>query len=282
MKCIAPKLIWPHRSIEWQDKHEEYPVSVPCGKCLVCLSNKRKEWAFRLEQEHKYSKKAEFITLTYDQKHLPFLGSLCKEHLQNYLKRLRKQNGENRIRYYAVGEYGSASMRPHYHILLFNAENCTVRSAWCDRKGNSIGLVHCGSVNAASVAYVLKYMVQPFTDLPYPMEKPFSVMSRAFGIGARYLTDTMVAWHREDDRLYCMRENVKTRLPRFYKTKIWYNEEKKEAISRAALLQSLESSRIEEQFYKDRYGAEWQEKMVDFRDSYLSRIKSKVAYTQTL
>lgn len=280
MKCITPKIIWPHRSVEWCDQHEEYAITVPCGKCLVCLTHKRSEWAFRLEQEYKFSHSAQFVTLTYDQKHVASNGSLVKKHLQDYLKRLRKSNGENRIRYYATGEYGTHHGRPHYHLLLFNAENCSIRSAWRDRKGNSIGSVHIGSVNSASVAYVLKYMVQPLVVVE-GIQKPFAVMSRAYGIGARYLSDQMVAWHREDDRNYCIREGIKIRLPRFYKSKIWYNENDKERVSKASLLSSLEQSEKEIKFFKNRYGDAWNKTMTDFRDQVVKRIKQKVAYTQT-
>lgn len=281
MKCVSPKVIWPHRSVEWCDQHDEYPITVPCGKCLVCLSHKRSEWAFRLEQEHKYSHSAQFVTLTYDQKHVASNGSLVKKHLQDYLKRLRKKDEESRIRYYGVGEYGTRSGRPHYHLLLFNAREENVRSSWKDSRSRDIGLVHIGAVNSASVAYVLKYMVQPVTEaLDQGVEKPFAVMSRSYGIGARYLTDEMVAWHRENDRVYCIREGTKIRLPRFFKTKIWYNENDRERVSKASLLQSLGQSERELQFYKDRYGDTWNEKMIDFRNAVIQRIRSKVAYTQ--
>lgn len=286
MKCIAPKLIWPHRSVEWQDTHDEYPVNVPCGKCLACLSNKRSEWAFRLEQEFKYSKSAMFVTLTYDQKHVASNGSLCKKHLQDYLKRLRKSYGKisnNSIRYYAVGEYGSISGRPHYHLLLFNTDQREARVAWHDGKQKPIGLVHIGEVTGASIAYVLKYLVQPSQEMEEKsLEKPFAVMSRAYGIGARYLSDAMVEWHRADDRVYCIREGAKIRLPKFYKTKIWYSEKDKERVSKATLLKSLEQSEMEIQFYKDHFGDRWAETMIEFRDAVISRIKLKVAYTQHL
>lgn len=282
MKCISPKVIYPHRTVQWVDTHDEYPVSVPCGKCLACLSNKRSEWAFRLEQEYKYSKSAHFVTLTYDEKHVRSNGSLVKKHLQDYLKRLRKKDEQSRIRYYAVGEYGTRGGRPHYHLLLFNTSEANVRSAWVDRGGKSIGLTHIGSVNGASVAYVLKYLVQPWVGTDEGQEKPFAVMSRAYGIGARYLSDEMVAWHRADDRNYSMREGMKIRLCRFYKSKIWYNENDKERVSKKSLVKSIQDSEKEKKYYKDHYGLKWEKYMTEARDAVLGRIKSKVAYTQTL
>lgn len=281
MKCLCPKTIWPHRSIEWCDLNEEYPISVPCGKCLICLSHKRSEWAFRLEQEYKYSKGAYFVTLTYDQKHCPFDGSLNKKHVQDYLKRLRKKDGSNTIRYYLVGEYGSNTARPHYHLLLFNCRSEEfIRSAWSDSKGFPIGIVHIGSVTGASVAYVLKYLVQPSTDLG-DREKPFSLMSRRYGLGGRYLDDAMVDWHRRNDSAYCIREGVKIRMPRFYKSKIWYNEIDKIRISKAGLEQSLVSAESEINYYKKIHGANWETVRNSAIMAVVNRIKSKVKFTQT-
>ena len=108
-------------------------VIVPCGKCPECLANKRSQWSFRLSQELKYTEfNSFFITLTYDDLHLPFaipeIGSnmvgsptLVKSDLQLFFKRLRKKLATN-IRYYAVGEYGSRTSRPHYHAIVFNID----------------------------------------------------------------------------------------------------------------------------------------------------------------
>lgn len=281
MRCINPKTIWPHRSVEWEDEHESRPFSVPCGKCLACLSNKRNDWSFRLEQEYKAQKSAIFVTLTYDQRHYPSDGSLCKKHVQLFLKRLRKAQNDNAIRYYAVGEYGSKSGRPHYHLLLFNAKEDLVRKAWCDYKGRPIGIVHIGTVTAASVAYCTKYIIQK-DDYPENLEKPFSLMSRAYGIGAHYLTDEMVAWHRADDRNYALRWNQKVRLPRFYREKIWYKQIDRERIGSKALSMSLDNAIKEWKFFEQRYGERASVIMKEHRDAVISRIKQKVAYTQYL
>lgn len=172
MDCIAPKLIWPHRSID-VETDDDKPVSVRCGKCLPCLMSKRNDWCFRLEQEFKWSKKgAMFLTLTYDQKHLPSDLSVSKRDLQLFMKRLRKRDKSNSLRYYAVGEYGSKFGRPHYHVLLFGACEGDVRLAWVDSKSQPIGAVHVGKVTSASVAYVTKYMVQSDSEVS-GREKPF-------------------------------------------------------------------------------------------------------------
>ena len=93
-------------------------ILVPCGKCLNCLMNKRNDWAFRLMQEYRHSKSGLFITLTYHSKYVPDQG-VDKEHFQKFMKRLRHTTSQ-RLRYYGVGEYGTVTGRPHYHIILFN------------------------------------------------------------------------------------------------------------------------------------------------------------------
>jgi hypothetical protein len=73
-----------------------------------------------------------FVTLTYDNEHLPANGTLVEDHFRLFMKRLRKKykgiksitmpNGQiqNPIRYYMAGEYGSERGRPHYHAIIYN------------------------------------------------------------------------------------------------------------------------------------------------------------------
>lgn len=281
MDCVNPKSIWPHRSEAWLEKHEEYSVSVPCGKCLVCLQKLRAEWCFRLEMEHRYSTGALFVTLTYDEKHLRSDCNLSKRDVQLFLKRLRKRHGPG-IRYFAVGEYGTRFGRPHYHILLFNCtQDNLVRVAWQDVAGDAIGLVHIGSVSSASIAYCTKYIIQPDVEVG-ERTKPFRLMSRGYGIGGRYLSDEMVAWHRDGLRNYAMRFHEKVSLPRFYRSKIWYGDDVKHEVYLSSLSHLLDRHVAEEKFFKDRFGKNWQRVMYQERDAVLSRVKSKVAFTQSL
>ena len=64
---------------------------------------------------------AVFVTLTYDDEHLPENASLVVSDLQKYIKRVRKECDKigKRIRYFACGEYGDRYGRPHYHAIIF-------------------------------------------------------------------------------------------------------------------------------------------------------------------
>lgn len=280
MRCMSPKWVWPHRSVEWLDSHDhDGGVSVPCGKCIPCLVNKRQEWSFRLEQEFKFSHGALFITLTYDEKHLRTDGSLNKGDVQLFLKRLRKRDGTNKLRYYCVGEYGSKYGRPHYHLLLFGGSEEHIRKSWTDSKGNCIGIVHVGRVTGASIAYVTKYIIQR-DDYDKDLEKPFALMSRRYGLGGRYLSDEMVNWHRENEANYCIRDGVKVRLARFYKSKIWYSEAERSGIGEKGKLLSIQNAEKELNYYRKEFPGNYLQVMTEARDAVIARVKSKVAFTQ--
>jgi len=193
-------------------------ICVPCGKCPFCTATRRADWILRLEYEARLHVCKKFITLTYANPHLHWnhgQPQLCKADLQKWFKRVRKTGAK--IRYYAVGEYGSTTYRPHYHVILFgDVSDDVIRSSW------PLGQVHIGTVTQASIAYTLGYIVNskgPF--MLYHRVRPFSLMSRKPGLGHSYLTPEMVAWHKADRRNYAILDGVKRHLPRYYKGKIF-------------------------------------------------------------
>ena len=110
-------------SKDWQE--------IPCGKCIGCRLEYSKQWANRCLLENQYHESSYFITLTYDEEHVPRTYypdpetgeafpalTLRKRDFQLFMKRLRKQTGQE-LRYFAAGEYGSKTMRPHYHAIIF-------------------------------------------------------------------------------------------------------------------------------------------------------------------
>ncbi|ACZ33198.1 conserved hypothetical protein [Chlamydia pneumoniae LPCoLN] len=105
---------------------EEYRnrwVLMPCLKCRFCRTQHAKVWSYRCVHEASLYEKNCFLTLTYDDKHLPQYGSLVKLHLQLFLKRLRDRISPHKIRYFGCGEYGTKLQRPHYHLLIFNYDS---------------------------------------------------------------------------------------------------------------------------------------------------------------
>jgi len=180
--CLTPLSV--------KEKLSGKTVAVPCGRCPVCVKRRASAWSFRLMQQEKISTSAVFLTLTYGDKKIQrskngFL-SLCKKDLQVFFKQLRKLHEPafskpprkyvcpiapgkrrfffpGRIKYYAVGEYGSTTMRPHYHVILFNASQKLIQDAW-SKFNHELGVyehlggVHYGTVTGASVGYTLKYV----------------------------------------------------------------------------------------------------------------------------
>lgn len=115
-----------------------------CGNCLNCRINYTSQWQLRCLYELNSWNGAMFVTLTYDNEHLPTNNSLVRKDLTDFFKRLRRDleytkfetlwNGsyltnprtqklyKPMIRYYACGEYGDKRKRPHYHIILYGLD----------------------------------------------------------------------------------------------------------------------------------------------------------------
>ena len=153
MNCYKPILLKP--SIIGK------PVWVPCGHCINCKKERSKAWAMRLIFESFSWDDAAFVTLTYDDEHVPFSQSgrltLVKEDLQKFIKRLRFQLSEEgrRMMYYAVGEYGSHTFRPHYHAIVFGLSRSDLELV---QKEWMYGFVRVDEMNLATCNYVAGYV----------------------------------------------------------------------------------------------------------------------------
>lgn len=155
-----------------------------CGQCMPCRINRRRMWTTRImmEMQNYAPDSCLFVTLTYDDEHLPSNGSLQPRDLQLYFKKLRKLIAPSRLRYYAVGEYGEHTKRPHYHIILFGVCSLdAVRACW------EAGHVHVGTVTEQSAGYVTGYVTNKLSNkslLPAGCIPEFARMSLKPGIGA--------------------------------------------------------------------------------------------------
>ena len=288
---------------------KDIDFAVPCGKCIPCQRKRRADWSFRLEQEYLNSNSALFITLTYNDLHLPFytskgklshLPTLNKKHLQNYIKRLRNEHAKfikqqskdlkvkltaKPLRYYSVGEYGEKHQRPHYHILLFNMDiaNLTpIRTKW--KKGT----IDIGTVTNKSINYVTKYMFKDFDTKNDPRERPFSNMSKGrkktpYGIIGHSYLDKYSKHHIKSEDLTVRLQNGNCqRLPKAFLKRIFPDKQQRLKISLKSFEQ-YKNNKIKEyqRILKSHYNNSHIKYMIT-KDSELNRQRKTINKQETL
>lgn len=209
----------PGRSSFARRSYREW-IEIPCGKCVGCRLAYSRAWANRCMLELQDHKSSYFLTLTYDDDHLPitYYGSndtgeaipaatLRKKDLQDFHKRLRfavAGSGAADLRFYACGEYGDQTFRPHYHDIVFGLTLDDL--VWWSRSElgydyytseflSSIwkhGRVIVGEVTWDTCAYTARYVMKKLKgDLAvkyeeFNIEPPFVLMSRRPGIARNY------------------------------------------------------------------------------------------------
>lgn len=155
-----------------EDGIQSEELQIPCGQCYGCRLEKSRIWAIRCMHEARMHEDNWFLTLTYSQEELckirPY-NSLVKSHLQKFWKRLRKAG--YKFRYFACGEYGDKSDRPHYHAIVFGLtipdpkyhclsnDNKLYTSETLTKIWNK-GHVILGNVSFDSCAYVARYCIK--------------------------------------------------------------------------------------------------------------------------
>jgi len=151
----------------------DLPITLPCGQCVGCRLERSRQWAIRCVHEAQMHDANSFITLTYDQEHLPPDGSLNLREFQLFMKKLRKFLGFP-IRFFHCGEYGDKQGRPHYHALIFGYD-FPDKTVW-DRRDEiilyrsktleklwPIGFSTIGEVTFESAAYCARYIMKKIT-----------------------------------------------------------------------------------------------------------------------
>lgn len=218
-------------------------LMIPCGQCSGCRMDYARQWANRLMLELESYKddldSCHFITLTIDDNNIDSIGdepgskirrrlpklhvarpfadsdtgvvigwshSLSKYDLQLFIKRLRRARPDDRIRYFACGEYGSKSLRPHYHMIVFGLH--LDKDDLKFYKKNKIGQNYYSSkllekewpygynvvagVSYESCCYVARYMLKKQKGIgaqlydKFNLEEPFTLSSRRPGIAHEY------------------------------------------------------------------------------------------------
>lgn len=174
-----------------------HSISVPCGKCTGCRLERSRQWAVRCMHEASLHDRNCFVTLTYADEHLPVDYSVHPRDLQLFLKRLRKQvyrlnleagrlaphpvTGEmvpKPIKFYACGEYGEQTLRPHYHLLIFGHDPDDKKFLELTPRGDRLylaksmqqawpfGRAIIGNLTYQSAAYTARYTMKKVSGPP--------------------------------------------------------------------------------------------------------------------
>jgi len=159
-------------------------IFLPCSRCVGCRANQSLTWAIRCYHESLSYSQNSFLTLTYRD---PCPATLDPDHLRLFWMRARKKFGK--LRYFACGEYGDMTRRPHYHALIFghdflegSVRHCTgtfyhpeLDECW------GHGFVDVGSLEFPSILYVAGYASKKLGD-----SDTFNRMSRKPSIGRKW------------------------------------------------------------------------------------------------
>lgn len=212
-------------------------LDVPCGQCMACRLERSRQWAMRITHEASLHTDNCFLTLTYDDEHLPSDWSLNRLHFQKFIRSLRKRIAPTKVRYYHCGEYGDLNGRPHYHVALFgydfddkelikDGEYPLFQSQFLS-KSWPYGFCSIGSLTWDSASYVSSYITKKITgprseehykrfhpDIGvYWLAPEYSTMSLKPGIGMH--------WYEQfkDDCLkldYITLNGIKCKVPQAY------------------------------------------------------------------
>lgn len=221
-------------------------MTVPCGRCIGCRLERGRQWAVRCMHEAQLHSENSFLTLTYEKAPL----SLVPADLRDFWKRLRWFLGSQRISYFAAGEYGEVTRRPHYHACVFGywpsdavfhkhtaRGDSLYRSAELERLWGH-GIVWIGAVTFESAQYVAGYIAKKVTgelaEVHYrtvdehgeihELEPEFSRSSRKPAVGLRWLNSfgESDAWRHDS----VVTRGARSKVPKYYDRK--FSERKPE------------------------------------------------------
>lgn len=237
--------------------YRDMPVTLPCGSCIGCRLERSRQWAIRCLNEASLHSENSFITLTYSEENLPKYGSLQKEDFQKFMKRLRFEYADKKIRYFHCGEYGENTYRPHYHACIFG-HDFSDKQLWKTVRGNKyfrsdtlerlwpMGQSTIGEVTFESAAYVARYITKkitgPLAEMYYTQENELTgdieqklpeyvTMSRRPGIGKNWLEKYSKDIFPDD---FIIVRGKKMRPPKYYRSQYELADPKGYAEVRAA------------------------------------------------
>ena len=219
MQCLNPLVVKNPNLLVNGDMRQT--ILVPCGHCIACRIARSREWAVRLLQESEFWDDFCFVTLTYDDDHL-VSPSLVPRDLTLFFKKLRRDLGDRKIKYFACGEYGDRFGRPHFHAIIFGLgtlDRKLIQENW------NKGYVKVGTLTYQSCRYVAGYVQKKLYGKASKYYEdngllpPFSRCSK--GIGEEYVDKY---WNK----LYSMGRvtvnGVPMALPRYYTKKLDFDK----------------------------------------------------------
>lgn len=272
MPCYHPVEAWQTKEgdrLQWSPSFypgiKQQRLEIPCGKCLGCVAMRAQTWAIRAVHEAKSHKHNLFLTLTYDDEHLPDGGQLRPRDLTLFFKRVRKA-GYN-VRYMACGEYGEQTLRPHYHAAVFGWNiprdsyslgrggytSPTIRLHWTTelrdtRPGGSLGGHSVDRFTPERAHYIAKYSLKAdkrnYDNDGVYRQPPYLTASRRPAIGKNWLLKYA------NDLVYgylVMNEGHKSAIPRYYKKLLKQSNPELLKQITARVIQNIEDS------HTDRY-----------------------------
>lgn len=246
MACYRPITAWKPEDgpILFAERKDCREIQIKCGSCIGCRIERREAWAVRCVAESKMHEVNSFVTLTYDDAHMPQNGSLNYRDFQLFMKRLRRKVGP--VRFFMCGEYGAELMRPHYHALFFGLNfgadrvKCnSLRSSADIYRSETLeqlwpyGFSSIGDVTYASARYCATYTVKkitgqravdhysrvvPSTGEIVQLEPEFGRMSLKPGIGESWLRKYWRDLYDVHDAFII--EGRKVKVPRYFDLKM--------------------------------------------------------------
>lgn len=253
MTCFNPISAWMHKTrktntgksmVVFQpptDIGNYRSIQVPCGQCIGCRLAYSQMWAVRCFHEMRLHDKNCFLTLTYDDLHVPWSSktgeqTLQKRDMQLFWKSLRKAYPDVKIRYFCAGEYGDLTNRPHYHSIVFGLDPDDKELIGVSRDGfpyykssklDSVwkrGNVMVADVSFDTCAYVARYVLKKLNgelgkEKYDGIQKEFCCMSRRPGIGSEWLKKYYKDVYPYDEVVIAERGHSRiVRPPRYYDT----------------------------------------------------------------
>lgn len=209
-------------------------VELPCGHCELCQKSRSRDWILRIEKAFEAFKNnhkntfSYFVTWTYEDQFLPLsptsgMPTLDKQtfrHMFNTIKNTEEITSQD-FQYYAVGEYGDLSARPHYHGIVFSSKPIDWKHYW------SYGNIQVGDVQPESIGYVTRYVDKKLGSYikksDYELlgiEPIFSIMTK--GLGKDFILDRIEKYKDNPALLNSIvgQNGQKFNLPKYGKKKL--------------------------------------------------------------